>query len=507
MIKRIAAVLAVLFLIFSAGCITTDASLEKAAKETVDEIAEELNEMSEEMREAGDAILASGGDAKAAEDALFELYEDTDYSISILYADADEICIAVYPDIIKDSVGKDLSVYGTDEAYYAGRDIALTNYQLLESGFYSSVLSMPLYDDGKFAGYISDALDLTKMMDKVEVELRSDFGYSLWVVEPSGMQIYDSDAEEVGLNILTDTLYAKADVRAAAEKICAEKSGTASYSLVENGRVSVKEAAWETLSYGGQEWRVVVTKITARDSTALENAADEAAALIVESLDETAEEMLEASEDIEEANGNVKAASNALYDLLDDAPSIISLVYADADEICITAAPEFMEEVAGRDMTIYGIDEDFHKNLGRIGLTKYQTLEEGVFAALMSAAVYENGIYAGYISGALDESILIGVPAKEIRTKYGYGMWVVEPSGMQIYDTDSDEVGLNILTDDRYSAEDIKAAAKLIVSEPQGTAVYTILDAGAKEPVTKDVAWTTITYGGQEWRVGVTSIR
>ena len=73
--------------------------------------------------------------------------------------------------------------------------------------------------------------------------------------------------------------------------------------------------------------------------------------------------------------------------------------------------------------------------------------------------------------------------------------------------TDSDEVGLNILTDDRYRAEDIKAAAKLIVSEPQGTAVYTILDAGAKEPVTKDVAWTTITYGGQEWRVGVTSIR
>ena len=183
------------------------------------------------------------------------------------------------------------------------------------------------------------------------------------------------------------------------------------------------------------------------------------------------------------------------------------LFYADADEICITAAPQFMEDVAGRDMTIYGIDEDFHKNRGRIGLTKYQTLEEGVFAALMSAAVYETGIYAGYISGALDDSVLIGIPAKEIRTKYGYGMWVVEPSGMQIYDTDSDEVGLNILTDDRYSAEDIKAAAKLIVSEPQGTAVYTILDAGAKEPVTKDVAWTTITYGGQEWRVGVTSIR
>ena len=56
---------------------------------------------------------------------------------------------------------------------------------------------------------------------------------------------------------------------------------------------------------------------------------------------------------------------------------------------------------------------------------------------------------------------------------------------MQIYDTDSDEVGLNILTDVRYRADDIQAVAKLIVSDPQGTAVYTILDAGAKEPVTK----------------------
>ena len=89
----------------------------------------------------------------AAEAALKELYDDTDYSISILYADAAEMCIAVYPDIIKDSVGKDLSIYGTDEEYYAGREIALTNYQLLESGFYSSVLSMPLYENGKFSGY------------------------------------------------------------------------------------------------------------------------------------------------------------------------------------------------------------------------------------------------------------------------------------------------------------------------------------------------------------------
>ena len=505
MMKRIAVLLAVLFLVFSAGCITTMTPLEKAAGETVDDLLDELDDMAEEMREAGAVILQTGGEPTAAEAALKELYDDTDYSISILYADAAEMCIAVYPDIIKDSVGKDLSIYGTDEEYYAGREIALTNYQLLESGFYSSVLSMPLYENGKFSGYISDALDLTKLMDGIEVDLRSDFGYDLWVVEPSGMQIYDSDAEEIGLNILTDTLYAKYDVRAAAEKICTEREGTTSYTLMENGKLITKNAAWKTLSFGGQEWRVVVTEIVQTESSLMMCAAEEAAALIVESLDETAEEMTDAAEEIEEAGGQANAASHVLYDLLDDAPAIISLVYAGDDEIAISAAPEFMEEVAGRDMTIYGIDEEFHKKLGRIGLTEYQTLEEGVFAALMSAAVYQNGAYAGYISGALDESILIGIPAKEIRTKYGYGMWVVEPSGMQIYDTDSDEVGLNIVTDERYSAEDIRAAAELIVSEPQGTAVYTIQDAETKEPVTKDVAWTTITYGGQEWRVGVTS--
>ncbi len=261
MIIRITAVLAVLFLILSAGCISTDTSMEKAAEKTVANIAEELEIMGNEMYKAGDAVLAADGEANAAEAALKELYENTDYSISILCANGDEICIAGYPEFIQSSVGNDLTSYGTGEAFYKGRDIVLKEYQLLEGDFYSSILSIPLYKDGKFAGFISDALDIAKLVKEIEAELQEEFGYSLWIAEPSGMQIYDSDVEEVGLNILEDNLYADPAVHAVCEKICSEPEGTASYTFVENGVEVTKTACWKTMSFGGQDWRVGVTTL------------------------------------------------------------------------------------------------------------------------------------------------------------------------------------------------------------------------------------------------------
>ena len=73
--------------------------------------------------------------------------------------------------------------------------------------------------------------------------------------------------------------------------------------IMENGKLITKNAVWKTLSFGGQEWRVVVTENVQTASSLMMCAAEEAAALIVESLDETAEEMTDAAEEIEEAGG------------------------------------------------------------------------------------------------------------------------------------------------------------------------------------------------------------
>lgn len=270
MVKRLGILLAFLFVLFSAGCIGSDqsvengnetVSLEDAAEIVAANIEGELDVMVAAMRTAGDVVLASGGDATAAEEALKSLHESVDYSVSIIYADKNEVCIAVYPDIIKDSVGKNLSSYGTDEAYFAGRDVAMENYRLLEDGFKSCVLLIPLYEDGAFAGYISVDLNLTKLLGEEEAKLFEKYGYNLWVVEPSGIQIYDTNADEAGLNILEDERYSAADVHAAAVAITGEKSGITSYRFLDTGAdESVdKDVAWTTLSYGGQDWRVGVT--------------------------------------------------------------------------------------------------------------------------------------------------------------------------------------------------------------------------------------------------------
>lgn len=261
MVKRAVVMFAMLLLVFSAGCLSSDeSSLESAAADTANSIEEKLVMIEAEMREGRSLILAADGDVVVAEGVLKEIY-DTGYAYSVSYQDANGICVAVYSESDRDIVGMDFSVYGTDEAAHGGLDLVMKDYVVDEFGSGVCVLSMPLYTDDGFAGSIALCLNLDRLLGEEDAKLSDKYGYNLWVLEPSGMEIYDTDTEEVGINVLTDARYADPELRAALERICAEKSGTAHYSIVEHGNISVKDAGWTTVSFGGHEWRIGVAEI------------------------------------------------------------------------------------------------------------------------------------------------------------------------------------------------------------------------------------------------------
>lgn len=259
----IPAVIAVVFLILSAGCISEPAEipLEKETDKAAALVLEKLTKISESVKTAADVISAADGDSAIADAALKKLYDETGYAKSVIYVNKDEICVSAYPADAANLIGRDFSPYATNERFFEGRDVALTYFQKMEAGYYASVITVPIYTNGVFSGYVAYALDTVKLLSEIEFEVCTGV-LELIVVEPYGTQIYDKDAEEIGRNVLTDPLYDGMNGRDGLKIITETESGIISYNhALEGDDYVTKTASWETVNFGGHHWRVVIAEI------------------------------------------------------------------------------------------------------------------------------------------------------------------------------------------------------------------------------------------------------
>ncbi|MDO5846194.1 MAG: hypothetical protein Q4Q04_04640 [Methanocorpusculum sp.] len=249
-------------LLASAGCVAQeDVSKEVVMDDIFSSIGARLDDAAADMKTASGQIASGKRSGDEAERVLAGLFQNASLAQSILYADKNLIVAAAYPDIVKDAVGSDQHVYGTDETYFSGRGVRLTDCLPLEDGTNNCVLAMPVYNqERKFDGYISMAFNTFRLLDSINTNIKNKYGHEFYVVQEDGTQIYDPDMDEVGMNILSDSLYAAADVKTAAEAICRDRSGTAVYSFAGTNTTDVieKHVYWDTFSYGGQNWRIVL---------------------------------------------------------------------------------------------------------------------------------------------------------------------------------------------------------------------------------------------------------
>jgi len=176
--------LVIFCVIFSAGCVSQNTSREAALSDALKMISLRLNDGAGYVREAADDIGNNNNtDAESSRQILADLYQTSTLARTILYADKNMIVISVYPDIILSSTGTDQTSYGTNETYFAGRNITLTDYLHLDDGTNASVLSAPVYTDGKWNGYVSMSFDSSRLFGDEEQYLSKTYGYHLLVTQ------------------------------------------------------------------------------------------------------------------------------------------------------------------------------------------------------------------------------------------------------------------------------------------------------------------------------------
>lgn len=127
---------------------------------------------------------------------------------------------------------------------------------------------------------------------------------------------------------------------------------------------------------------------------------------------------------------------------------------------------------------------------------------ENFWGAVDFHPVVNNGdIKGGITSLFLPEDILgrLIIPLVKNQT---YEMWVMEKGGKVLYDQDSEEIGLNVLTDPIYSEfTELVAAAGKINSQTTGETTYSYYKTGTTTKVVKKTYWLTFTMHGTEWKL------
>ena len=246
---------------FSAGCVEQTPSQNDVLADVISSLNETLTTTVNEAQSAAESYAADPTPENGRQ-ALATLYQRTALTHDLLMADENGIVSAVYPDNIVSLLGQNLSSYPPNEEIFAVTDVYVSEYLDLGNGMKAYLLSVPIEISNEYAGYISLSFDPYRLFGQEEQEV-FEKGYNLWVMQMNGVQVFDADVSEAGVNLLTDPDYAM--IQEMAQLVAANSSGETTYVYTADiGTDTVeKTAVWDTLTFGERDWRVVLTKSAA----------------------------------------------------------------------------------------------------------------------------------------------------------------------------------------------------------------------------------------------------
>lgn len=205
-----------------------------------------------------------GLDTVVMRTVLLDLHNAVSYSKEMVYVDTNGILAMVEPAEFYPYQGSDISTQPhVIEAEQTQLPVMSNAFTVVE-GYQAAVDVHPMVHIGQFMGTISMVYMPEEVAATVVAPLvagQSEF--EIWVMEKTGLVLYDQDVDEIGLNVLTDPLYEDfPELIAACEKIAAEKSGETQYSFFQTGTSTVvtKKTYWDTFYIHGNEWKIVWVK-------------------------------------------------------------------------------------------------------------------------------------------------------------------------------------------------------------------------------------------------------
>ncbi len=208
-------------------------------------------------------LSVTGLSGKSAEDALSDNLQHYPWALSSWTISPEGIVLAAVPEEYAGYAGTNLN--GQEHVLTANMKQAPTVSRVFPmiEGFNAVVQTYPVFSaSGTYLGYV-DITYTPEVFLKPHIEpVINGTPYDVWVIQSEGTEIYDTTPEEIGKNILTDSIYADPAMQEIVNRIVQEPSATGRYTFWDRAwsRNVTKVAVWETAGIDGAAWRVGVTR-------------------------------------------------------------------------------------------------------------------------------------------------------------------------------------------------------------------------------------------------------
>ncbi len=272
------AICLILALILTTGCITTRqmepvsdekiASMQNSLDEFIPAVEEQLNEIFILTNSTAGNLTGTQTDNQTLKQELLQLRSKIPSSYEVGIVGADNTFIAAT------GSQKDQELFGAHACIaVTEKDFTNTTYGCIITspitfitGDSGVMVIAPIYDEnGIYTASLRVSINPIYLFAGPVNELKMQEGYTIWSIQPDGVQIYDEDIEELDKNVLTDQIYSEPTISNAIHRIAEEKQGSVSYMFQNVGWTEYVQAnaVWNTIDLpNGIEWRVVLSDNT-----------------------------------------------------------------------------------------------------------------------------------------------------------------------------------------------------------------------------------------------------
>ncbi|NPV63709.1 MAG: cache domain-containing protein [Methanotrichaceae archaeon] len=230
------------------------------------EVQESLDDTASMVENATLSLLAAGLTGSEAQEILARVLESSPNLVEVVTFSRDGRILAAECEGCRGAVGADISSQEHIAHVLKYRTPTLSGEFLAVEGYNATALAYPVFSpQGEFLGGISALLKPEEMFAALVGPRLNGTDCSIFVMQIDGRDIYSSDPNQIGNNLLTSALYQPyPGLIAVARRMVDERSGYGTYEFQVNAtdnKVVTKEIYWTTAGLYGRDWRLALYRI------------------------------------------------------------------------------------------------------------------------------------------------------------------------------------------------------------------------------------------------------
>jgi branched-chain amino acid transport system substrate-binding protein len=201
----------------------------------------------------------NGTDARAI---MNEALANMTYGVDMVTIDTHGVIVACEPVEYQGIEGTNISDQAQVIRMLSSHMPVMSEVFMMTEGFAASDMEVPIFtEDGTFNGSLSITLDIESIIrDKVEA-LNLTSGFQITCLQDDGLEVYDTDEDQIGRNLFTDPIYENyTETLAFMHEMLGSSNGYGTYEYyesVDSGNLVSKEVYWSSFGMHGISWTLM----------------------------------------------------------------------------------------------------------------------------------------------------------------------------------------------------------------------------------------------------------